>query len=320
MDYVINIFSELLNSSDQGRWLFLLLASTSAIALGLSFTILIFNWMNPVRRRLSHIAAQHPDDSLNSEEQWHSAALESMSGYLTPQSDKERGSVVRLLTHAGFEHKQALTNFYAIKVLLAVLFGVTMLIASQFLPNLKIEQVLLCSFAAMLMGLMLPNLVLHRIAGKRIIKMQRTFPDALDLLVVSSEAGLGFNAALNRVADEIGAMCPELGTELQMVCTKIRMGVTVPDALRQMVERTGLDEVRGLASVISQSLKMGSSLGETLRVYAEEFRDRRTQKAEELAAKIGTKLIFPLVLFIWPGFFVVAVGPVIIAVLELFNR
>ena len=81
-----------------------------------------------------------------------------------------------------------------------------------------------------------------------------------------------------------------------------------------------MDEVRGLASVISQSLKMGSSLGETLRVYAEEFRDRRTQKAEEMAAKIGTKLIFPLVLFIWPGFFVVAVGPVIIAVLALFNR
>jgi len=317
MDYVINLFSDLLNGSDQGRWLFLLLASASAIALGLSFTILIFNWLNPVRRRLSHIAAQHPDDSLNSEEQWHSAALESMSGYLTPQSDKERGSVVRLLTHAGFEHKQALTNFYAIKVLLAVLFGVTMLIASQYLPNLKIELVMLCSFAAMFMGLMLPNFVLHRIAGKRIIKMQRTFPDALDLLVVSTEAGLGFNA---RVADEIGAMSPELGAELQMICTKIRVGVMVPDALRQMVDRTGLDEVRGLASVISQSLRMGSSLGETLRVYAEEFRDRRTQKAEELAAKIGTKLIFPLVLFIWPGFFVVAVGPVIIAVLELFNR
>ena len=88
----------------------------------------------------------------------------------------------------------------------------------------------------------------------------------------------------------------------------------------QMVDRTGLDEVRGLASVISQSLRMGASMGETLRVYAEEFRDRRTQKAEEQAAKIGTKLIFPLVFFLWPGFFVVAVGPAIIAVLEAFNR
>jgi len=319
MDYVINLFSDLLNSTDQGRWMFLLLASSSAIALGLSFTILIFNWLSPVRRRLSHIADQHPDDSRGSEE-WHSATLESVSDYLTPKSDKERGSVVRLLTHAGFEHKQALTSFYAIKVLLAVLFGVIAVLASQFVPELKAEQTMLCSFAAMMVGLMLPNFVLHKIAAKRILRMQRTFPDALDLLVVSTEAGLGFNAALNRVADEIGAMSPELGSELQMVCTKIRVGITVPDALRQMVERTGLDEVRGLASVISQSLKMGSSLGETLRVYAEEFRDRRTQKAEEMAAKIGTKLIFPLVLFIWPGFFVVAVGPVIIAVLALFNR
>jgi len=319
MDYVMGLLTDMLNNSEQGRWMFLFLASSSAIALGISFTILFFNWLNPLRRRLSHIAQQHSDDSMASDK-WHSSALESVSDYLTPTSDKERGAVVRLLTHAGFEHKQALSSLYAIKVILAVLFGVLMVILSQFLPALTADKIMFYCFVAMMVGLMLPNYVLHKMAASRMLKMQRTFPDALDLLVVSTEAGLGFNAALNRVADEIGAMCPELGAELQMVCTKIRVGVTVPDALRQMVERTGLDEVRGLASVISQSLKMGSSLGETLRVYAEEFRDRRTQKAEEKAAKIGTKLIFPLVLFIWPGFFVVAVGPVIIAVMALFNR
>ena len=151
-------------------------------------------------------------------------------------------------------------------------------------------QIMFYTSMGMFIGMILPNFVLNKLAANRILKMQRTFPDALDLLVVSTEAGLGFNAALNRVADEISAMCPELGDELQMVCTKIRVGVMVPDALRQMVDRTGLDEVRGLASVISQSLRMGASLGETLRVYADEFRDRRTQKAEEQAAKIGTKL------------------------------
>jgi len=319
MDYFINLFADLLNSGDQGRWLFLLLASASAIALGLSITILIFNWISPVRRRLSNIAAQHPEQS-GSADEWHSAALESVSDYLTPKSEEERGSVVRLLTHAGFENKQALSSFYAIKVLLIVLFGSAVLVGSRYVPDLTTMQIMFYTSVGMFIGMILPNFVLNKLAANRILKMQRTFPDALDLLVVSTEAGLGFNAALNRVADEISAMCPELGDELQMVCTKIRVGVMVPDALRQMVDRTGLDEVRGLASVISQSLRMGASLGETLRVYADEFRDRRTQKAEEQAAKIGTKLIFPLVMFIWPGFFVVAVGPAIIAVLEAMNR
>jgi len=319
MDYFINLFSGFIQGSDQARWFFLLLASASAIALGLSVTILVFNWINPVRRRLSNIAEQHEDGNQGADE-WHSAALESVSNYLTPSSEKERGAVVRLLTHAGFEHKQALTSYYAIKVLLAVVFGIGFLLASRYFPAITSEKVLFYAVGAMFFGMMLPNMVLKKMAAKRILKMQRTFPDALDLLVVSTEAGLGFNAALNRVADEISAMSPELGDELQMVCTKIRVGVMVPDALRQMVDRTGLDEVRGLASVISQSLRMGASMGETLRVYAEEFRDRRTQKAEEQAAKIGTKLIFPLVFFLWPGFFVVAVGPAIIAVLEAFNR
>lgn len=318
MEYLINLFNELLDNREQGRWLFLLLVSLSVIALGLSLMLLLSSWLDPMRRRISHLA--HPHEKHPVAEEWYENALDSVSDYLTPRAASERHSIIRLLTHAGFQSKRALPSFYAIKILLAIGLGGGALFVTRYFPELKAQQALLYTGGALFIGMMLPNMVVHRLAESRILRLQRAFPDALDLLVVSTEAGLGFIAALNRVAEEMTTMSPELGGEMQMVCQKIRVGVAVPDALRQMVERTGLDEVRGLAGVISQSLRMGSSLGETLRVYAEEFRDRRMQRAEESAAKIGTKLIFPLVIFIWPGFFVVAVGPAIIAVLETFQR
>ncbi|GAA4499560.1 type II secretion system F family protein [Pseudaeromonas paramecii] len=317
MDYLLSLFGDLFNDSERGRLIFLLLVGLSAIALGLGLTLLVTSWLDPLRRRLSHLAHPHTEPQAD---EWYQTTLDSVSGYLTPRSASERHSVVRLLTHAGFQSQRALPSFYAIKILLAIGLGGGALFVSHYFPALKSQQVLLYTVGAIFCGMMLPNMVVSRLAAARIQRMQRAFPDALDLLVVTSEAGLGFIAALNRVSDEMVGMCPELGGEMQMVCTKIRVGVAVPDALKQMVERTGLEEVRGLAGVIGQSLKMGSSLGETLRVYADEFRDRRMQRAEEAAAKIGTKLIFPLVMFIWPGFFVVAVGPAIIAVLETFHR
>lgn len=111
----------------------------------------------------------------------------------------------------------------------------------------------------------------------------------------------------------------ELAEELALVNAEIRAGIPSTEALRHLADRTGLEDVNGLVSLLAQSIRFGTSIADTLRIYAEEFRDRRTQAAEEQAAKLGTKLIFPLIFCLWPSFFLIAIGPAIIGVLKAFG-
>ena len=140
------------------------------------------------------------------------------------------------------------------------------------------------------------------------------------MLVVCVESGLGLSAALQRVSDELAVSHPELAGELAIVNAEMRAGVERETALRNFANRTGLEDVRGLVGLMIQTLRFGTSIAEALRVYSEEFRDKRMQRAEEQAAKIGTKLIFPLVLCLFPGFFVVAIGPAVIRIIDVFDQ
>lgn len=121
------------------------------------------------------------------------------------------------------------------------------------------------------------------------------------------------------MADELDVSHPELAAEISQVTAQIRAGVDREVALRGLATRTGLDDIRGLVSLLAQTLRFGTGISEALRVYSEDFRDRRMQRAEEAAAKIGTKLIFPLVLCLFPLFFVVAIGPAVIRLMEAFG-
>lgn len=140
-------------------------------------------------------------------------------------------------------------------------------------------------------------------------RVKAAVPDALDLLVVCTESGLGFNAALKRVGDELVVSHPDLAFELETVCAKIQAGVEMPIAFKELVDRTGVEELTGLVTMLSHAAKVGGSIAQTLRDYTEDYRDKRTQEAEEVAAKIPTKMLFPMVIFIWPCFFIVALGP-----------
>jgi tight adherence protein C len=140
------------------------------------------------------------------------------------------------------------------------------------------------------------------------------------LLIVCVESGLGLSQALQRVADELVVSHPELALELSVVNAEIRAGVDRVTALKNLADRTGLDDIKGLVSLLVQTLKFGTGVAESLRVYSEEFRDKRMQRAEELAAMIGTKMIFPLILFLFPGFFVVAVGPAAVRLMSVFEQ
>ena len=154
-----------------------------------------------------------------------------------------------------------------------------------------------------------------------IVEVPQCFqPDALDLFVVCVESGLGFNATVLRVAKELEVSHEELAKELDLVATQMRLGIDRSTALKGLATRTGLEEISGLVSLIDQSARFGTSIAETLRIYSEEFRDRRAQKAEEAAAKIGTKMIFPMVFCIWPSFFVVAIGPAVMMLIEAFSH
>lgn len=180
--------------------------------------------------------------------------------------------------------------------------------------------VLLYAVCASAFGLIVPSMVLDKLVARRIKKLRDGFPDALDLLVVCVESGLGLSQALQRVADEIVVSHPELALELAVVNAEIRSGVDRVEALKHLGERTGLEDIKGLVSLLVQTLRFGTGIADSLRVYSAEFRDKRMQRAEEQAAKMGTKMIFPLVLFLFPGFFVIVVGPAVLRLVEVFRQ
>jgi tight adherence protein C len=140
--------------------------------------------------------------------------------------------------------------------------------------------------------------------------------DALDLLVACVEAGMGLNQALVRVAEEVRNVCEALSEELAMVNLEIRAGTARPQALRNLAERTELDDVEALVSTLIQTERFGTSVGRALRVQASTLRQKRRQRAEEAAAKTTIKLVFPLVLFVFPALFVVILGPAVIQVIQ----
>jgi tight adherence protein C len=163
-----------------------------------------------------------------------------------------------------------------------------------------------------------PNLVLSKLVDRRIKALRNAFPDALDLLVVCVESGLGLASAIQRVADELDVSHPELAFEMSTVNAEIRAGVARERALRNLADRTGVRDIRGLVGLLVQTMKFGTSISDALRVYSEEFRDKRMQRAEEEAAKMGTKLIFPLVFCMFPILFIVAIGPSVLQIADFF--
>jgi tight adherence protein C len=169
------------------------------------------------------------------------------------------------------------------------------------------------------LGFLAPSMWLDRRAQARQRQLRIGFPDALDLLVVCVEAGLGLAPALQRVADDLMISYPELGTELALVNAEIRAGVERTQALKNLAERTGLEDIRGLVALLVQTMRFGTGIADALRVYSEEFRDKRMQAAEEVAAKMGTKMIFPLVACLFPSFFLIAIGPAALAMMTVFK-
>lgn len=281
-----------------------------ALALGRSF--------DPARRRLDEIAVDagaRPSWSLG---QRIAGAMRPVERFVMPKG-AERENTQQQLQFAGYRSASVVSTFYGIKLAVSAAMLLGWLLVAKFLPNISSGRVIFLALTASFIGMLLPGIWLDRRVKVRHKLLRNGFPDALDLLTVCVESGLGLTQALQRVADELDVSHPELASEIAQVTAQMRAGVDREVALRGLATRTGLDDVRGLVSLLAQTLRFGTGISEALRVYSEDFRDRRMQRAEEAAAKIGTKLIFPLVLCLFPSFFVVAIGPAVIRFAEAFS-
>lgn len=319
MDYLLALISSVAGNEGVARLLFVGGIALSVVLLFVTLTLVVMGLQDPVQRRLGLIKRGHVGGGMYHSPSNLQLLLEQVGQRLgtEPQSDSPTR---QLLTHAGYRSPSAVQVYWAIRLLLPALLLIGVLLALPWLSKLSLSVGIMLASAAVGIGWLLPAIYVGKRKEGRLRHLRVAFPDALDLMVVCVESGLSLPQAMERVAEEMLVSHPELAEELALVNAEIRAGVPNTQALKHLAERTGLEDVQGLVSLLAQSIRFGTSVADTLRIYAEEFRDRRTQAAEEQAAKVGTKLIFPLVLCLWPSFFLVAIGPVIVGILRTFGK
>lgn len=257
------------------------------------------------------------------------AVLEELKGYLhmtlewfaklnqTSNADEVR-KMRRMLISAGYRTAKTQV-FYVGARLLAATVGVAVvaMIPAKFLGFPGFTQLLFNYLLVATCGYYAPLLWLKLAIGRRKDAIQRAIPDALDLMVVCVEAGLGLDQAIGRVGDEVKYAHPALCDELGVLALELRTGVQRQEALRNLASRTDLEEVSSLVAILIQTDRFGTSIGQALRVQADAMRTKRRLRAEEMAAKLPVKLLFPLIFFIFPSLFVVTVGPAVIRMIRI---
>jgi tight adherence protein C len=234
-------------------------------------------------------------------------------GNIAPKSVGEMSKMQKRLVAAGYRRNEALMIFAGIRVGVAL---ITFLLLSTPLivrPNLGTALV------GAIIAYIVPGFVLGKMAAKRQHVIRMGLPDALDLLVVSVEAGLGLDQAIQRVGNELAFAHPDLCDEMRLVNLELRAGVARPVALANLGERTGVEDVISLVAMLVQTDKFGTSVAQSLRVHSDTLRTKRRQRAEEKAAKLGAKMVFPLVICIFPAIWVVTIGPAAIKFIEVFS-
>ena len=227
-----------------------------------------------------------------------------------PEEGWERSALRTRFMNAGWRSPAAATLYFAAKTLLALLVpGVVALVMMNYWPAMLAKRFMVALLVSAAFGYYLPNFTLERTAQRRQRDIFETIPDALDLLTVCVEAGLSLERALVKVAGEIHVKSMVLAQELQLVLMEMRAGFTKERALRNFALRSGVEDVDTLVAMLIQSERFGTSMGTSLRVHSDNLRSKRRLMAEEAAAKIALKLLFPLIFFIFPTLLIVLVGP-----------
>ena len=298
----------------------LIIAFLGSFGLIVSAGLLLF-YRDAIRERLSAIVDRRlasPASSLFTLFHPRQGAMEQMVRpfqNVLPRSTQEVSVVQKRLIRAGFRQDSDVNLFYGAKV--AVPLSLVLLITVTGIYSWA--PFFLYAVAAGL-GFLLPEFWLSKRISSRQLKVRRGLPEALDLLVICSEAGLSLDQALLRVAQELRRSQPEVADEFGLLMLEQKAGRPREEALRGLADRANIDSVRALVNALVQADTFGTSIAKTLRVFSDTMRTKRRQDAEERAAKTTVKLVFPLVFFIFPSLFVVALGPAMIAIYEGFSK
>lgn len=304
MDYLLGLLSRVTDNEALTRLLIVGAIGVSTVIAVITVTLLVLGLQSPLQRRLALIKRDHSSAAAGREAPGNlQLLLERVGRRLGPSEQGQASATRTLLTHAGYGSASAVQVYWAVRLLLPLILVGISLLTLPLVPNLSSTMIIAVVLIGAAVGWLLPALYIDKRKTARQGRLRAAFPDALDLMVVCVESGLALPQAIERVAEEMAVSQAELAEELALVNAQIRAGISSTEALRQLADRTGLEDIQGLVSLLAQSIRFGTSVAATLRIYAEEFRDRRMQAAEEMGAKIGTKLVFPLIFCLWPAFF-----------------
>lgn len=273
--------------------------------------------LDPLRKRVDSVKEAAPTVGRKKSGK---GALEALGSLFMPTVETKRVRVEELLRHAGLRSPGAVRVFYGIKLGSTVLSPLAVFAALVLTHVVPMGNAVLYIAPAVVLGFVVPDIVLKRIADRRQERLRRGLPDAMDLLVVCSEAGLGLSSGIQRVAGEISIAHPELAEELNLFSMQTRAGMDSRAALKDLEQRTGLEDIQALVAMLLQSMRFGTSIADTLRIYSDELRDKRVQRAEEKAARISTLMLFPLIFCIMPSFLLVVLGPPILGAIEVLSK
>lgn len=234
---------------------------------------------------------------------------------IVPLSAIEAQKIQKQLLQAGFRAPEAATAFRAIQITLLVAIP-SLVMSACFLLDRPLHNFAIFGFVGAAFGFYLPKYVLRKITVGRQQRITWGLADAMDLMVVAVEAGLGLNAALNRVGDELKHLHPDMHGEIDLVNLEIRVGRSREEALRNLAERTGVEDIRSFVALLIQADRYGSSIAKAVRIFADSLRTKRRQRAEQISQKAALKLLFPLTCFLFPVIILVVLGP---ALLNLYD-
>ncbi len=290
----------------------------SVVCVVAAFGYWLMGMRTPVDRRLQEISIDPIDEPHveHKESGFDVTWAEPVAKLVLPSEEWKRSRMQKKLVHAGYRGKAGLTLYLAGKLLLAILVPLIFVLPVVTLGFVDsgAYEVSAVSVLLAVVGFLLPDFFLQQKIVKRQTMIMEAFPDALDLLVVCVESGLSLDGAIQKVATELSYSWPELGEELNMVNLELRAGKERKEALKSLAERTGISDIQGLVSILIQAEHFGTSIADSLREHANEMRLARIQRAKEKAAKLPVKLLFPILLFIFPALFLVILGPAAIRI------
>lgn len=275
----------------------------------------LFVWLAPTRTEQRLRTISRPVEK----SEWTEVVTEVVGPFArlsTPDGDWESSPIRRKFLNAGIRRDEARLIYFGLKTLLPLLFGAMTFIALRTLTDIGGSELLLYVSMTALAGCYLPNIVLNFLVKTRQREIFDNFPDATDLMLICVEAGLGLDAALTKVTDEIKLKSVALAEELHLTNLEMRAGRSREQSLSNLGLRTGIEEISTFATMLNQADKFGTSIGESLRVFSDDLRHKRQVRAEEKAAKVPTKMLLPLVVCVFPSIIMVILGPAIIQIIR----